>query len=118
MGPIDQRYRGLTPAQEAVLVALTDQRCANLLAAADFVADLPVHAKDFLRDAKPETLDFLRDARPEEITNLKEGIQLVVAAQLLGRVGRWVVITIFGMIVGSLLIWDRLVSHWFKTARN
>lgn len=107
------RYHSLTPAQEAVLVALSDQRCANLLASADFVADLTEDAKDFLRDAKPETLKFLKDARDVEISELQNGIELVRAFRTTGRVMRWTIVTLFSTLIGFLLIWDRL-SSWAR----
>lgn len=108
------RYRGLTDAQEALLVALTDQRCANLMATADFVADLSDDAKNFLREAKPSTLRFLKDARDFEIAELESGIELVRAFKTAGRVVRWTVVTLFGAFVGAALIWDK-ISGWMKT---
>lgn len=107
------KYPEITEAQWAALVALTDERCKGLLEAIDLVRDLPDETRDFLRSAKPETVTFLREARPEEIAKLQEGIQLVVATQLLGRVGRWTVVTLFGTFVGMMIIWDK-VSAWFK----
>lgn len=115
--PDRPHYPEITQAQWATLVALTDQRCTNLLDAADFIADLPEETRDFLRQAKPETLEFLRDARPEEIGKLKDGIQLVVATQLLGRVGRWTVVTLFGTFMGMLLLWDKVAAWWKGAAK-
>lgn len=110
------KYPEITEAQWAVLVALTDERCKGLLEAIDFIRDLPDETRQFLRDAQPETVKFLRGARKEEIEKLQEGIQLVVATQLLGRVGRWTVVTLFGTFIGMMMIWDRLAS-WFKAAK-
>jgi hypothetical protein len=109
-----ERYRGLTDAQEALLVALSDQRCANLLATADFVADLSPEAKEFLREAKPKTLTFLKDAREAEIAELENGIELVRSFKTAGRVVRWTVVTLFGAFIGLTLIWDK-ISGWVKS---
>lgn len=99
-----ERYQGLTEAQEAVLVALSDQRCANLLSAADFIADLP--------DA---TKTFLLEARPEEIQKLQDGIRLAVATQTVARagewtmrVGRWVILTAFSIIMFFTIAWEKV----------
>lgn len=111
--PDRPEYPEITKAQWAVLVALTDDRCTGLLDAIDLVRDLPDETREFLRNAKPETVTFLREARPEEIAKLQEGIQLVVATQLLGRVGKWTIVTLFGTFVGMMMIWDK-VSAWLK----
>jgi hypothetical protein len=47
------------------------------------------------------------------VANLEEGIRLVVALQLLGRVGKWSVVTLFSAFVGTILIWDK-VTAWLK----
>jgi hypothetical protein len=49
----------ITRAQWAVLSAWTDQRCENMMEAADFVADLSPAAKKFLRDADEEKIGQL-----------------------------------------------------------
>ena len=119
----------LTEPQRVLLTTLTDQRVSNLLNLADIIGDMNADGLEFLRrlgdprfepltkflgHAKPETLTFLTDARPEEVANLQEGIRLVVAVQLIGRIGRWAVITFFGMFVGMALIWDK-VAAWLKS---
>jgi hypothetical protein len=52
-------YPEITPAQWAVLSAWTDQRCENMMEAADFVADLSPEAKKFLRDADKTKIEQL-----------------------------------------------------------
>jgi hypothetical protein len=52
-------YPEITPAQWAVLSAWTDQRCENMMEAADFVADLSPAAKKFLREANEEKIGQL-----------------------------------------------------------
>jgi hypothetical protein len=118
----------LTEPQRVLLTTLTDQRVVNLLSLADLIGDMNADGLEFLRrlgdprfealtnflsHAKPETLTFLTEARPDEVANLQEGIRLVVAIQLLGRVGKWSVVTLFSAFVGAILIWDK-VSAWLK----
>lgn len=118
----------LTDPQRVLLTTLTDQRVANLLNLADVIGDMNADGLEFLRrlgdprfealtnflsHAKPETLVFLTEARPEEVANLEEGIRLVVALQLLGRVGKWSIVTLFSAFVGTILIWDK-VTAWLK----
>jgi hypothetical protein len=52
-------YPEITRAQWAVLAAWTDQRCENMMEAADFVSDLSPAAKDFLRSADEEKIKQL-----------------------------------------------------------
>lgn len=52
-------YPEITRAQWAVLSAWTDQRCENMMEAADFVADLSPAAKKFLRDADEKKIKQL-----------------------------------------------------------
>ena len=118
----------MTAAQLAALTMLTEQRGLNLLQLADIIGDMTPRGLEFLRrlgdpshddltefllHAEPETLKFLGDLREEEVATLKDGIRLVVAVQLLGRVGKWSVVTLFGALVGSILIWEK-VTTWLK----
>lgn len=109
-----EKYSDLSLIQRRFIETLDDRRVTEITAAADLVGALNVETLDFLRNAKPETLRFLKEARTEEIENLKDGIRLVVATQLLGRVGRWTIVTLFGTIAGTLLIWDGLSKLWKK----
>lgn len=52
-------YPEITQAQWAVLSAWTDQRCENMMEAADFIADLSPEAKTFLRGADKNKIDQL-----------------------------------------------------------
>ncbi|UFS77236.1 hypothetical protein LPB73_07620 [Tardiphaga sp. 37S4] len=118
----------LTEPQRVLLTMLTDQRVANLLNLSDIIGDMNADGLEFLRrlgdprfealtnflsHAKPETLTFLTEARPEEVANLQEGIRLVVALQLLGRISKWGAVTFFGVFVSMVLIWEK-VSAWLK----
>jgi hypothetical protein len=44
-------YPEITESQWALITALTDQRCNNILDAADFISDLSDEAKVFLKNA-------------------------------------------------------------------
>jgi hypothetical protein len=118
----------LTEPQRVLLTTLTDQRVLHLLNLADIIGDMNTDGLEFLRrlgdprfdaltnflsHAKPETLTFLTEARPEEVANLQEGIRLVVALQLLGRISKWGAVTFFGVFVSMILIWEK-VSAWLK----
>jgi mannose/fructose/N-acetylgalactosamine-specific phosphotransferase system component IID len=54
-------YPEITKAQWAVLEAMTDQRCANLLEAADFISDLSPEAKAFLKSADKKKIQSLNE---------------------------------------------------------
>jgi hypothetical protein len=118
----------LTDGQLFALTMLSEQRGANLIQTADLIGDMNADGLEFLRrlgdprydaltrflaSAKPETLTFLTEARPEEVLNLQEGIRLVVAIQLLGRISKWGAVTFFGVFVSMILIWEK-VAGWLK----
>jgi hypothetical protein len=54
-------YPEITEAQWAVLSAWTDQRCAHMMDAADFIADLSPEARSFLLGADKEKIKALNN---------------------------------------------------------
>jgi hypothetical protein len=118
----------LTDGQLYALTMLSEQRGARLIQTADLIGDMNADGLEFMRrlgdprfepltrflaNAKPETLTFLTEARADEIKNLQEGIRLVVALQLLGRIGKWGAVTFFGVFVSMIFIWEK-VATWLK----
>ena len=94
----------LTAAQAAMWAAFIDQRCANFVAAADFVADLGEHQKAFLTKAKPETLDFLADLRPDEV----KGLQAYLLLRSTSNYLFWGVVAIGGGLTTVLVFWNNI----------
>lgn len=107
-------YPEITPAQWAVLQALTDQRCVNLMEAIDFIADLPPETKIALMQGDKETWTFLRRLRPEELTELGNAIENARAFRRAGKLVRWTIITLFGAFVGMSVIWDKVSALFGK----
>lgn len=118
----------LTDEQFALLQMLSTQRVANLVQLVDLIGDMNHDGLEFLRrlgdpryeamtkflaKAEPQTFEFLAQAQDRDITTLNEGLRLVSAFQLVGRVMRVAIITVFGTFVGMTLIWDK-VSIWLK----
>jgi hypothetical protein len=93
----------LTAAQEALLTALTDQRCANILESADFIHDLSHKQKDFLTQADPATLDFLRTLRPEEVKGLQAYLTLRSTSWYLA----WAIGALITGLVLVLTLWNQ-----------
>lgn len=106
------KFPEITQAQWAVLSALTDQRCVNLLEAADFIADLPEETKNALMQGDKETWVFLRRLRPEELSELGNAIENARAFRRSGKMVRWSIITVFGAFVGMTVIWDKVSLLW------
>lgn len=96
-------YPEITVAQWEVLSAWTDQRCTNMLDAADFLSDLTEKQKAFLKQAEPETLDFLRRLRPEEVKGLEAYLLLRSTSSYLA----WGIGSIVVGLAAILLLWDR-----------
>ena len=106
------RFPEITPAQWAVLQAMTDQRCANFMEAMDFIADLKTETKDALMQADKETWDFLRRLRPDELNELGNAIENARAFRRAGKMVRWSIVTLFGTFVGMSVIWDKVAWLW------
>jgi hypothetical protein len=114
--PNTLKFPEVTQAQWAVLQALTDQRCANLMEAADFIADLPEETKNALMQGDKETWVFLRRLRPEELGELGNAIENARAFRKAGKMVRWSIVTLFGAFVGMSVIWDKISFLW-KSAK-
>lgn len=99
----------LTPAQQAMWEAFTDQRCANFVEAADFISDLKDYQKNFLSQSNKETLEFLRTMRAEEV----KGLQAYLALRSTGSFMLWGLGTLVAGFIGVTTIWGT-VSGWFK----
>lgn len=106
------KFPEITQAQWAVLSALTDQRCVNLMEAADFVADLPEETKNALMQGDKEMWVFLCRLRPEELSELGNAIENARAFRRAGKMVRWSIVTLFGAFVGMSVIWDKISLLW------
>ena len=106
------KFPEITAAQWAVLSAFTDQRCANLLEAADFIADLPEETKTALMQGDKGTWEFLRRLRPDELNELGNAIENARAFRRAGKMVRWSIVTLFGTFVGMSVIWDKVSWLW------
>lgn len=94
-------YPEITRAQWAVLSAWTDQRCENMMEAADFVADLSPEAKAFLKGADKDKIEQL-NSNLEFYTTSKAiwrfiwigGSMLVGIATLWKTVGEYITVKV------------------------
>jgi hypothetical protein len=100
----------MTSVQEAFMVGLTDQRVANLWAAADDWAELSPDAKNLLRNADKTTLKWLERASPDDITQLQYSIKFMEASKLLGKVAWVTAAAICGGLITVLTLWDKIKS--------
>lgn len=83
-------YPEITRAQWAVLSAWTDQRCENMMEAADFVADL-----------SPEAKAFFKSADKQKIERLNANIDFYASSRAI-----WKFFWIGGtMLIGGIQIW-------------
>lgn len=76
----------LTDVQKAFLVALTDQRAANMLDAADFIFDM-----------SPETKEFLRKADKDKIRQLDATLKFMSATGIIWKFLLASGVTMFGL---------------------
>ncbi|MBV5268992.1 MAG: hypothetical protein JZU55_02575 [Afipia sp.] len=89
-----------TDVQKAFWKGLTDQRVANMWAAADDWADL-----------SPEAKEFLRRADKKKIQQLNSHMEFMNAAGIVWKF-LWVGgATIFAMFVGITQLWDWISKH-------
>ena len=114
------------------LKMMTTQRFANLLEVADIVGDMNADGieiirkignadnrdlRRFLRESTPETFKFLAGLRADEVGELNSAIENARAFRRAGKLVRWGIVTLFGTFVGMSLIWDKLLSPWFKGSK-
>ena len=98
----------MTKAQEALLTALTDQRCVNILEAADFISDLSPAQKAFLQQAEPVTLNFLRTLREEEV----RGLQAYLALRSTSWYLAWGIGALVGGLTTILVLWNNIKAYF------
>ena len=123
----DDIWIGLTIVQREFFKALTDQRVANILHAADLVGEMDADAAQFLRylnrpdaeclrkfllQAKPETLEFLTELRKREIEDIGGAIETALAIRRTFRFMRWGLATFIGALITMLLLWEKFVAFF------
>lgn len=64
----------------------------------------------------PETLAFLTDLSKEDIATLRTGLPLIRMVVSFGKVTKWLAITLGGMLLGTVMLWDAVlkVVTWFR----
>lgn len=103
---IPPKYPEITQAQWEVLRALTDQRCTNLLASADFISDLDDAAKEFLRTADKEKIKELNDM-----------IRFVQSVAVVGKFAWWGSASCLAIFLGITQLWDTISKYIKVTPR-
>lgn len=67
-------------------------------------------------DPESEMGRFLRDARDEDVTTLREGLELVRATRTVGRFVKWLILSVVGVFVGTVMLGETLMRFlsWFR----
>jgi hypothetical protein len=94
-------YPEITRAQWAVLTAMSDQRCANMIEAMDFVADL-----------SPEAKEFLQKADRKKIRQLNENMDFFAASRTIWKF-LWIGGGSFvGVVLGAIHLWKTFGEYF------
>src|SRR5258708_20548384 len=94
-------YPEITEAQWAVLSAWTDQRCENMMEAADFVAD-----------PSPEAKKLLREADKEKIKQLNSNMEFFATSKAVWKflwIGGGIIV---GILVGAPQFWKTFGKYF------
>jgi hypothetical protein len=67
-------------------------------------------------DLPPETVQFLADLSREDIHTLRAGLPLIRMVIGFGKVTRWLVITLAGIFLGGVMLWDGVLKiiSWMR----
>lgn len=128
-----EKIGDLTTAQLAFLKSLTDQRIADLVAAADLIGDLDAETislirminhydgrtlRKFLFEARPETLEFLTDLRKKEIEDIGAAIETAIALRRTFRFLRWGITAFIGAMLTMAIAWEKIASLFSTIFRS
>lgn len=74
----------------------------------------PVNA---MNELPHNTREFLARLTAEDVATLEDGVKLVTALRRVGKVTKWLVLTIVGIFLGFVLIWEGVlkVLGWVKS---
>ncbi|CAH1658803.1 conserved hypothetical protein [Hyphomicrobiales bacterium] len=72
-----------------------------------------------MADLPDETRAFLAQLQPGDIELLREGLGLLRSILTVGRFMRWLVITLAGLVIGSVMLWENIqkAGAWLKSMR-
>lgn len=63
-----------------------------------------------MNDLPPETKQFLAQLRDDDIETLKDGLRLVTAVRTVGSFVKWTLVSIVGIIVGFVMLWESILK--------
>ena len=68
----------------------------------------------------PETVRFLAELSREDIATLKTGLPLIRMVVSFGKVTKWLTITLGGLILGFVMLWDAVLKivSWVRGVGN
>lgn len=61
-------------------------------------------------DLPPETVKFLAELTKEDIRTLETGLPLIRMVIGFGKVTRWLVLTVAGIFLGTVMLWDGMLK--------
>ena len=67
-------------------------------------------------DLPPETIEFLADLSKEDIATLRTGLPLIRMVVSFGKVTKWLAITLGGMLLGTVMLWESVLKivSWMR----
>lgn len=58
----------------------------------------------------PEVKSFLSDLSKEDVETLKTGLPIIRMVVSFGKVTRWLAITLGGVLLGGVMLWDGILK--------
>jgi hypothetical protein len=63
-------------------------------------------------DVPKETREWLNALRPEDLAEISEAVRFMRSARVVGRFGRWALITFVTVFGGAVTFGDKLMTMW------
>lgn len=80
--------------------------------APDRLAELPPEVRKFLAGLRDEELKTFREIVKLPADDIKEGFRFVRELRTVGRFTRWLIVTIVGVFIGTMVFIDYILKAW------
>lgn len=80
--------------------------------APDRMAELPPEVRKFLASLRDEELKTFREIVKLPADDIKEGFRFVRELKTVGRFTRWLILTIVGVFIGTMVFIDYILKAW------
>jgi len=86
------------------------------VAAPKRLVELPEETREFLAGLRPDELETLQAIVELPAEDVRDGFKLVRDMRTVGRFGRWLILTVVAIFIGTVTLWENglKVIGWMK----